>query len=65
MVPQKVEFEAKSEEDLIRIYAENYENVIWEKVEDGEEMKRIVDLYLEDPEKLELETHKSSRKSRL
>ena len=54
-MPEKKTFAAKTEEDLIRIYAENYENVIWDKIEDGKEMKRIVDLYLDDPENLDLD----------
>ena len=65
MVPEKTTFAAKTEEDLIRIYAENYENVIWDKIEDGKEMKRIVELYLDDPENLDLDVPKSSRKSRV
>ena len=65
MVPEKTTFATKTEEDLIRIYAENYENVIWDKIEDGKEMKRIVELYLDDPENLDLDVPKSSRKSRV
>ena len=65
MVPEKKTFAAKTEEDLIRIYAENYENVIWDKIEDGKEMKRIVDLYLDDPENLDLDVPISSHKSKV
>ena len=57
-MPKKLTFAAKYEEDLIRFYAENYDNIIWEKVEDAEEIRQAVEMYLEDPNALEFEQPK-------
>lgn len=61
MAPSKTSFEAKYEEDLVKFYAENYDSIIWEKVDEGEEMKKIVDMYLEDPDGLELERPRTKK----
>lgn len=50
LVPVKTSFTAKYEEDLIKYYADNYDNIIWEKVDDCEEVKHFVDMYRSDPD---------------
>ena len=40
----------KTEKELIQYCARNIDNIIWEKVEDAEEMKALARQYLEDPE---------------
>ena len=55
MLPVKTSLEAKYEEDLIKFYADHYDNIIWEKVEDSEETKKIVEMYMEDTSKLDLD----------
>ena len=35
MMPVKTTYEAKYEDDLIKFYADNYDNIIWDKVEEG------------------------------
>ena len=39
LMPNKLTFAAKYEEDLIRFYADNFDNIIWEKVEDADEIR--------------------------
>ena len=40
----------KTEKELIQYCAKNLDNIIWEKIEDGEEMKALAQQYLDDPE---------------
>ena len=53
--PEKQVVEFKSEEDMIEFYAENFDEVIWEKVDDGDEIRDMARLYLEDPNKFDFE----------
>lgn len=53
--PEKQVVEFKSEEDMIKFYAENFDEVIWEKVDDGDEIREMARLYLEDPNKFDFE----------
>jgi len=44
--PEKVVIDFNDEEDMIKFYAENFDEVIWSKVEDAEEIKEMAQLYL-------------------
>ena len=44
-----------TEEELIIFYAQHYDQVIWEKVEDGEEVREMAQLYLIEPENFDFE----------
>ena len=50
--------ECSSEQDLIKFYAENYSEVIWEKVDDAEEIQGLAKLYLENPSALDFTAQK-------
>ena len=39
--------------ELIKFYAENFDQVIWEKVEDADEIKELARLYLQNPHRLD------------
>jgi len=51
--PEKVTIDVKTEQEMIQFYAEHFNSVIWEKVDDGEEIKEMARLYLNDPENLD------------
>ena len=55
LCPEKQLVDFRDEEDMIRFYAENFDEVIWSKVEDAEEIKEMARLYLQDPEKFDFE----------
>ena len=52
--PVTEEITVKTEKELIKYCAENIDAIIWEKVEDGYEMKALAQQYLEDPDAYDL-----------
>lgn len=51
--PEKVTVNVRTEQDLIKFYAENFDSIIWEKVEDMADIKQMARLYLDDPDLIE------------
>ena len=52
--PVTEEVTVKTEKELIQYCAANMNSIIWEKVEDGYEMKALAQQYLDDPEGYDL-----------
>ena len=40
----------RTEQDLVKFYADNFDDVIWDKVEEGDELKELALLYRNDPD---------------
>ena len=45
LCPEKYTVEFREEEDMIKFYAENFDEIIWSKVEEAEEIKEMARLY--------------------
>ena len=50
----------RTEQDLIKFYADNFDDVIWDKVEEGEELKELATLYRNDPDALDFTKDKDA-----
>ena len=48
--PVVEEVTVKTEKELIQYCAKNIGSIVWEKVEDGYEMRELAQQYLDDPE---------------
>ena len=46
---------------MIKFYAENFDEVIWEKVDDADEIKEMARLYLSDPNMFDFEKEEESK----
>ena len=51
----------RTEQDLIKFYADNFDDVIWDKVEEGEELKELATLYRNDPDALDFAKEKEAQ----
>ena len=51
----------RTEQDLIKFYADNFDDVIWDKVEEGEELKELATLYRNDPDALDFAKEKDAQ----
>ena len=62
LVSSKKEVEVRREEDLIKFYADNFDDVIWAKIDEADQVKQMASLYRDDPNQFDFEIEKSHAK---